>query len=159
KIASLVPVHDSSCVPVIRDFLFDVDIRTIYEETEKQYVDLGPVAEEVKKAFRFYKYYFPDRIIPSFTTYVFGFNYAVVATDSSVCIALDQYMGSGYRYYEHLPDYIRYRKDKAYLVTDVLRAWATTEFESPEPRTDLLDEMIFQGKIQYFLDQVLPYEQ
>lgn len=158
RIADLTPLDDSSCVPLIRDFLFDPDITLIYDEVGKQYANLDDVVKNATQAFRFYKYHFPRRPVPSLTTYVFGFNYAAVATDSSVCMALDQYLGSGFRYYEHLPDYIRYRKDKAFLVSDMMRAWATTEFESPQPRTDLLDEMIFQGKIQYFLDQVLPYE-
>jgi len=157
RIANITPVKDPSSAPFIRDFLFDVDVTAIYDEVQKQYANTQGLKDELTQAFRYYRYYFPKNYVPSVITYVFGFNYAVVATDSALCVALDQYLGKDFVYYAHLEQYIRYRKAPAYLVPDALRGWATTEFESPQPRTDLLDEMIFQGKIQYFLEKVMPF--
>ena len=43
------------------------------------------------------------------------------------------------------------------MVGDLLRGWIGAEFDLGQPRLDMLDEMIYQGKILYLLDKVLPY--
>jgi gliding motility-associated lipoprotein GldB len=158
KIANIARADDTAGVVYIRDFLNDPDMKSIYAETQKIFGDFSSQESKLRKALQYYRYYFPDHYVPQVITYFFGFNYAMVATDSAACIALDQYLGKDFKYYNHLPDYIRARKDPAYLVTDLMRGWAMTEFERNEPRVDLLDEMIFQGKIMYFLEHILPFE-
>lgn len=158
KIANITRADDTAGINYIRDFLNDPDMKAIYAETQKVFGNFSSQETKLRKAVQYYRYYFPDRYVPQIITYFFGFNYAVVATDSAACIALDQYLGKDFKYYNHLPDYIRARKEPAYLVTDVMRGWAMTEFERNEPRVDLLDEMIFQGKVMYFLEHVLPVE-
>lgn len=158
KIANLTRADDSAGINYIRDFLTDPDMQSIYQETQKKFGDFSFQENKLHKAVQYYRYYFPEHYVPQVITYFFGFNYAVVATDSAVCIALDQYLGKDFKYYNHLPDYIRARKVPAYLVADLMRGWAITEFEGGNPRVDLLDEMIFQGKIMYFLEHILPFE-
>lgn len=158
RIANVTPVNDTSSLPYIQNFIQDIDIAAINDSVQKKFSDFSGYEKKLELAFKFYKYYFPKKFVPSIITYVFGFNYAVVATDSSLCIALDQYMGENFPYYEHMERYIRVRKRPEYLVADAMRGWALTEFETPQPRNTLMDEMIHQGKIQYFLSQVLPQE-
>jgi gliding motility-associated lipoprotein GldB len=150
---------DSSELSSVQAFRNDKDIKKIYQETQTQWNDFSVYQSSIKKALQYYRYYFPNKIIPEVIPYFFGFNYAVIATDSAVCIALDQYLGKDYMYYNHLPDYIRYRKEKQFMIPDLLRGWAMTEFEGPQPRKDLLDELIFQGKTMYLLSHLLPQTQ
>ena len=45
-------------------------------------------------------------------------------------------------------------KDK--IVSDVAYAWGITEFENTGKATTLLDNMIYHGKLMYFVDALLP---
>ena len=44
----------------------------------------------------------------------------------------------------------------AKLVSDVAYAWAITEFEKTNKATNVLGNMIHQGKLMYFVDAMLP---
>ena len=150
-------LKDSAAPIYIKAFLFDKDIQELRTETAKQFADIDWFEKEVTEAFKYYAYYLPNRVIPNVITYDFGFNNVVVALDSSVCIALDQYLGKDSKFYAHLPEYIRYRKAKPYMTSDLLRGWISAEFDTGQPRVDMLDEMVYQGKTMYLLDKVLPY--
>lgn len=149
-------LKDSSSQAYIKAFLFDPDIQELHKEVNNKFSDLEWFKKEVTQAFKYYKYYLPERLIPSVLTYNFGFNNIVVALDSTICIALDQYLGKTSKYYAHLPEYIKYRKEKEYMVGDLMRGWISAEFDNGQPRMDMLDEMIFQGKIMYLTDKILP---
>jgi hypothetical protein len=159
NLTRIATLKDSAAPLYIKAFLFDKDIQDLHAEVTKQFADIEWWKKEVIQAFKYYKYYLPKRIIPNVLTYNFGFNNVVVALDSTICISLDQYLGKDSKYYAHLPEYIRYRKEKPYLTGDLLRGWISAEFDTGQPRTDLLDEMIFQGKTMYLLDKVLPNTQ
>ena len=58
-----------------------------------------------------------------------------------------------------MPQYQMDYMAKEYLVTDAMRSWLQTEFETMEAHTNLLSEMIFQGKLMYALDYILPEEE
>lgn len=153
KVATL---NDSVAPIYIKAYLYDKDIQELHKDVQTQFADLEPFKKEVTQAFKYYKYYLPKRTIPNVLTYNFGFNNVVVALDSTVCISLDQYLGKKAKYYSHLPDYIKYRKEKEYMVGDLLRGWISAEFDNGQPRMDMLDEMVYQGKIMYLADKCLP---
>jgi uncharacterized protein YjaZ len=48
---------------------------------------------------------------------------------------------------------------KGKIASDVAYAWAVTEFGNPEKVISLLDNMIYQGKLMYFVDALLPGQQ
>lgn len=151
-------LEDSAASLYIKAFLFDKDIQELHAAVTQQFSDLEWFKKDVTEAFKFYKYYLPKRTIPNVLTYNFGFNNVVVALDSTICISLDQYLGKSSKYYAHLPEYIKYRKEKEYMVGDLLRGWISAEFDNGQPKMDMLDEMIYQGKTMYLLEKILPNE-
>jgi hypothetical protein len=75
-------------------------------------------------------------------------------------ISLDKYLGVGYKYYQMLrtPAYIERNMHPAKIPSDVMLAYAMTEFEY-KPLTDhLLSQMLYYGKIHLFLDAMMPEE-
>lgn len=159
NLTRIATLRDSGAQNYIKEFLFDKDIQELHASVAKEFADIEWFKKEVIQAFKYYKYYLPNRMIPNVLTYNFGFNNVVVALDSAICISLDQYLGKGSKYFAHLPEYIQYRKDKPYMVGDLLRGWISAEFDTGQPRNDMLDEMIYHGKTMYLLDKVLPYAQ
>ena len=157
NLTRIATLKDSAAQGYIKAFLFDKDIQELHTEVAKEFTDIEWFKKEVVQAFKYYKFYLPNRTIPNVLTYNFGFNNVVVALDSTICISLDQYMGKTSKYYDQMPEYIKYRKEKPYMVSDLMRGWISAEFDNGQPRLDMLDEMIYQGKTMYLLDKVLPY--
>ncbi len=119
--------------------------------------DQLPVVEE---AFKHYKYYFPENYIPEIYTFFSSFGYSVVLLDSIVGIGLDKYLG---QHNFHLYDkvgYSQYKKRrmiKEMMPVDIMRLMGETDYPYEADESDnLLDNMIYEGKIQYYLNCMLP---
>jgi gliding motility-associated lipoprotein GldB len=142
----------------LQDFIHDPDISNISADVKKMYGDFTSTDAQLTDAFRHYKYYFPAKPVPAVVTYISGFNYAIVSADSTLGIGLDMYLGSDSKYYPSLqmPVYKTRKMRKEYIAADAMRGWAQSEWEQDQSQTDLLSQMVYLGKIQYFIDQLLP---
>ena len=109
-------------------------------------------------AFRHYKYYFPDRPVPRIFTVISGFNVSVFTGDDFIGISLDKYLGADYPLYSQLgfERYKRRRMVKQMIPVDVMRAWAVAEFPFNDSVNNVLANMIYEGRLQYFIDAMLP---
>jgi len=151
-------MNDSSCIPAITKFISDKDMRSAYIDCQKNYSDLSSVELSLTDVIRHHKYYFPGKIIPQFVAMMSGFNYSVATTDSVFAIALEMYLGKKNNYYEMLqvPSYRQMKMQKEFIVPDFARAWTMREFPNNSKSGTLLSEMIYQGKILYLVDALLP---
>jgi hypothetical protein len=143
---------------VLAGFLNDYYINQLYTEAWKKYGMLDEEQKQITDAFRRYHSLMPSKRIPRVVFCISALNYAVAATDSVLGVGLDMYLGPDYEAYVAMqfPEYIRMRKDKPYLVPELLQGWFTTEFPKDEKKNRLIDEMISRGKIIYLLSLVLP---
>lgn len=152
--------NEISTVYFLKDFVEDPYIRELYEKTDKLYDEKNfkIVKEDLTNAFKYYHYYFPKRTIPNIYTFISGFNYAVVVSDSLLGVGLDMFLGKPYTYYKKLnfPKYKYKYMSKKYLTIDMMRAWFLTEFPDSASKGNLLDKMIYYGKILYLLDLCFP---
>jgi len=122
--------------------------------------DLTDLQKKLEDGFRHYKYYFPEKTIPKVYTILSGFNQSVVMTNDAIGISLDNYLGANCPFYQMLglPEYKRENMYSGKIPTDVLYNWALSEFVFDETKNDLLSNMIYQGKLLYFLDAMFPDE-
>ncbi len=149
---------DSAAIPYIQGFLFDKAVQELFADVDKQYNSTDDLEKEIVRAFKYYKYYLPKKAIPKIYFGNYSYNISAAAiTDSVMYVSLDQYLGKDYKFYEGEYDYLVYRKAKPYLVTDVMKCWIDAEFDTGQPRLDMLDEMVFNGKVMYLVDKVLPF--
>lgn len=116
------------------------------------------LADELTDAFRHYRYYFPERLVPDIYTCVSGFNQSVVLADSLIGISLDKYLGADCAYYPRLgiPQYKVRNMHPKKVVPDVMYAWAMSEWPFEKNAPHLIDRMIYEGKLLYFLDAMMP---
>ena len=144
----------------ISSFLSDAAISTVYADVEKEFANTDKMSAQFEDALKHYAYYFPGKQVPHIATFISGFNYPMAVTDSVLGIGLDMYLGKKYNYYKMmaLPQYQVDFMDKEYILTDAMRSWIQTEFETMDAHNNLLSEMIFQGKLIYALDLILPNE-
>lgn len=146
-------------IQTFQKFLSDEDMKGLFEKVAKTYPEgsLKAELEELNKAFQLYHYYFPKRVVPEIRTFVSAFSYSTVAADSLLGIGLDSYLGADYEIYSKIgiPKYKFRHFSKEYITADAMKAWLITEFE-PEGSQNLLEQMIFQGKVLYLLSAFLP---
>lgn len=149
-------ISDTNFVPLAHDFYNDPGIQLHWQKVNEEYRDFAAQQKEIETAFRYWKYYFPEREVPEVFTYFFGYNNRIMAGEKSVGIALDQYLGAGFEGYQGLEEYRRADRIPEALVPELMKGWIMSEFPPAVPASTLAEEMIYQGKVLYLMEKLLP---
>jgi hypothetical protein len=125
------------------------------------YPNLNVLTDRLTMAFKYYRYYFPDKPIPKIYTYLSGFNQSFILTDSVLAIGLDKYLGVDYELYGKLRIY-KYLVRNMYpekIVSDYISTWLSNEWVlNVRKNNDLISKMLYEGKIHYVTKRILPDE-
>ncbi|MGF7081748.1 gliding motility lipoprotein GldB [Mucilaginibacter sp. UYCu711] len=116
---------------------------------------------ELTDAFRRIKYYYPKKSIPKVYAYFSGFKAQTSVGDGYFGIGLDLFLGADSRFYpaltEVFPRYISRRFTPENIAPRVVEGMAREDmFPESENDKTLLSKMVYNGKILYFMDQILP---
>ncbi|MDN3587922.1 gliding motility lipoprotein GldB [Pedobacter aquatilis] len=131
------------------------------KEVDSVYPNLKAQEEGLTETFKYIKFYYPKAKIPKIVSFVSGFSYQMPVGDNYLGIGLDMFLGKDSKFYtaivKSVPLYLSRRFTPEYIVPRVAETYAHEElFQELDGDRTLLSKMIFQGKIIYFLDQVLP---
>ncbi len=147
---------------LLLSFITDFNINKVKKAVDSTFFDFDQViAPRIEKAFRYYQYYFPEANIPTFITYISGFNQSMVTTDTILGISLDKYLGQQSQFYQMLglPRYMRQKMSREFIPADCARAWALTQYPFNDTiDNSLLAHIIYQGKVIHFVKSLLPDE-
>lgn len=152
---------DEQFTEYMRLFLTDSMILEVKQKVDSVFQDFSGTEKQLQKAFKYYRYHFPEKKTPTIYTYISGFNQSIVTAENIVGVSLDKYLGRDCSYYRQLnstPQYKVLNMHPGKIVSDVAYAWGLTEFEYTNKATTLIDNMIHHGKIMYFVDALLPEE-
>lgn len=148
----------------LTQFIADPTVRDIYDITCQQYPDLHWLEKEITAALDKAMELDDEINFNLFATYISGLSdydqrIAADRESGSVRISLDHYaIGAMGKYsYFGMPMYIVERCDSAHLASDIMAA-ITRQFVAMPDEKDvtMLDIMVSEGKVLYFLDQVMP---
>lgn len=116
------------------------------------------LSEQLEKAFSYYNHYFPQDTIPAIYTYNGGFNQSIVIGEGFIGVGLDKYLGIGCRFYKQLgiDNYKVLRMHPTQLPYDVLFAHISDQHPSNFGTTNVLTEILHQGRIMYLLNACFP---
>ena len=148
----------------LADFMSDSTVRDIYRISDRQYHSLHWLEKELTVALDKAKSLDDEIDYKWFATFIsgnFGYAQRIIAPreTKSVLINIDQYALGGMEKYSYfgLPMYIVEMSDSTYLASDIMAEIARQFIEVPdEQNITMLDLMISEGKVLYFLDQVMP---
>jgi gliding motility-associated lipoprotein GldB len=132
-------------------------------EAEATFRDFTPIEKDLSQTFKYIQFYYPKSKVPKIISFVSGFAVQTPIGDDYLGIGLDMFMGKNSKFYkgivESVPIYISRRFAPEYVVPRVAETFAREELfpERDEDRT-LISKMIHNGKILYFMDQVLDEE-
>jgi hypothetical protein len=151
-------VHDSNTYSRLKRFLEDPYTRELYKDVALIYSDIDAIEAELEQAYKHVKYYFADSVLPDIYTMISNFGYTVVGYENMICIGLDMFLGADYKYYPSLfPDYKIRTLRSEYMIPEVMKVDFGNKFpEESYSGSDLLSQMIYNGKMLFYLDLMLP---
>lgn len=151
-------VTDSAGQALIREFLGDTTTLNVRKMTQRVFPRQKLPEKDIVTAFKHYHYYFPEKPLPVVYFCLSGFNESVFTADSIVGISLDKYLGADCYYYDllELPQFRQRKMIPEMIPADMMYTWGMTEFPLPEEAATLLDHMIYEGKLLYFTEAMLP---
>jgi len=158
NISNLRSNTDSSLEKGLMRFVGVKDLRALKKDVDSVYPTLDAQRLVLENALKHYKYYYPNARIPRVITFLSGFNNAIVNTDADLGIGLDMFLGSGYKYYAsvNFPRYLARTLNKDHLVQTAIKGFAKQVFPALPSSSTLLANMIYEGKILYFVDAMMP---
>ncbi|RYZ99127.1 MAG: gliding motility lipoprotein GldB [Sphingobacteriaceae bacterium] len=131
------------------------------QQVDSVFPNLDKQNAELANAFKHIKYYFPKKNLPKVYAYISGFQAQTSIGDNYFAIGLDMFLGKNSKFYPALiqtfPHYISRRFTPDNITPKVVEGLAREEmFPEEEKDKTLLSKMIYNGKILYFMDKVLP---
>ncbi|NNM15724.1 MAG: hypothetical protein HKO56_03610 [Bacteroidia bacterium] len=152
------PREDTIGLVKLNRYLNEKDFQYLKTTCDSVYPNLNAQEKELQKFWKHYHYYFPNKVVPNVVTYVGDFSYNVVALDSIVGVALNMYLGADWEPYKSLQieqyRVIKMKPDR--IVFDVAKGWYTSEYSESEMNKDFISQMLYNGKMLYYLDAMFP---
>ena len=158
-------IYLSKILPALQDtntmamFIKSPGIHKLYDTCMIVYNDATDIENEFNQAFRFYKYYFPERPVPTIISFISEYSIGTFTYEQDILgIGWDFFLGADYPNYNptFFPKYIKRTMNKEHLVAKSIEALATDLVGQAEGDR-LMDLMITNGKVLYVMDQLLPY--
>ena len=130
----------------------------VFRKIDSLFPDINVFNPEIEKAFKYYKYYFPEKLTPDVYFHISGFNQSIVVDSAWLSVSLEKYLGADCVFYKWLEiyQYLRKRMTPEKIVPDIMKAIAMTDFPDTQEKVNLLNQMVYQGKILYFVSNTCP---
>ncbi len=146
-------------VDKLDEFIDYCNANSVFTDVRKTFSDTIALKKMFEQGVKHYRYYFPNEQVPDVFTIVSGFQESAFPTDGIVALSLEKYLGSNYPAYANLgfTNYERKKMVKEMLPVDLFKTIALIKYPKDEKYAcDLISEMIYQGRLQYFLNAILP---
>lgn len=155
----------------VQDTAYFANLRQVFKaqsyldlkhEVDSVYPNLDQQEAELTDAFKHIKYYYPQKKLPRVYAYFSGFQAQSSIGNNYFGIGLDLFLGSNSKFYpaliETFPHYISRRFTPDNMVPRVIESIAREDMFEEQANDDetLLSRMIYNGKVMYFMDQILP---
>ena len=142
----------------LEKFLNDSTMNLVANRIDSIFPNLDEQEEELTNGFKHLKYYYPKAKIPNLFSQLSGFNQSIVVDEGIIAVSLDKYLGKDCDFYAFLgrPVYLRENMTPNRIAQDILLAYGLTEFPFKPKTQNLMEQMVYQGKILYFLQALSP---
>ena len=146
---------------ILHTFIINKWIQELYRQSDSALqVNQKSIDEKMTNALKYFKYYFPEKNIPEFYTFITGVNYSMAIDSNIIAIGIDKYLGANNDFYNSMTieSYIKRNMIPEKIPADAMRALAESEFPNGFEEDYLLATMIQCGRYQYFVKCMLPDE-
>ncbi len=156
-----VNINDTAYFKLLRQVFAGQPYQDLKHDVDSVYPDVDKPQEELADAFKHVKYYYPQKTLPHVYAYVSGFEVQTIIGDGYYGIGLDLFLGGNSRFYpaltEAYPRYLSRNFNEENIVPRVIEGMAREDmYPESDSSKSLLSKMVYNGKIMYFIDQMLP---
>lgn len=155
-----VEVNDTGAL-VIRSFYRGYE--SVYRSIQDKYKNLDWLKNDLEKAFRHVKYYYPSYTVPGVITFIGTFDApGMIITPKYLGIGLQQFAGKDFGAYQDpviqqiYPAYISRRFDKEYITANCMKAVVDDLYPDSSMSSSLIEQMIEKGKQWWLTSRFLP---
>jgi gliding motility-associated lipoprotein GldB len=162
KIISVGLVNDTIYYTNLKSIIQNKDYLELKSTVDKTFPNLKQQEEEINRAFKYIRYYYPKQKLPRLISFLSGFAVQTPIGNDYIGIGLDMFLGkSGSRFYpalrQSIPGYIVRRFNPQNISPRVIESFIREEmFPDQDSDRNLLSKMIYNGKILYLMDAVMP---
>jgi hypothetical protein len=158
KIIQLGSSEDPKYPEELKRFITDYYMNLNYQRVNEVYTNVNDIETSLNEAFSIFHEYFPEKKYPRVYTCISGWNQSVFTADTVLGVALDKYLGRTCDFYDKLglANYMKYTMQREYIVPDCIKAWGYTQFELKDSADNVLNNLLYEGKMIYFMKKLLP---
>ena len=130
----------------------------VVDTCRKVFSDLTALEKDITQAYKYYRYYFPESMLPDVYLHISGFNQSIIIDSAWVAVSVENYLGKDCIFYEWLEryQYLRKKYVPEKVVPDIMKAIAITEFPFNDSIADLTSRMVYEGMVLYFIKKMIP---
>ena len=142
-------------------FRTDKDIKKLYADCQKTFSDVSDIENELTWGFHRLRYFFPTIPLPKVYMHIAGYGESIVSAPGILSADIDKYLGTDYDVYKSLfSPYQTVRMYPEKLASDYITGWVRSELTEYKLMDNqrLLDFMIYEGKILFLIQILLPDE-
>ncbi|MEO8795650.1 MAG: gliding motility lipoprotein GldB, partial [Daejeonella sp.] len=145
----------------LKSVLSNPDYLELKKAVEQKYPDIKSTEEQLTDAFKHVKYYYPKQKLPRLISFFSGFSVQTPIGNDYIGIGLDMFLGADSKFYpalrQSIPEYISRRFTQENITPRVIEGFAREDlFPEKDADRSLLSKMVYNGKILYFMDAVMP---
>ena len=161
KMLNVGSTADTSYYKNLRVVLANADYKALKDEVNSKFGSMDDTEGELENAFKHLKYYYPKTKIPRIITFFSGFTVQTPIGNNYIGIGLDMFLGQNNKFYpalrESIPLYISRRFNRENICPRVMETYLREDlFPEPDNLNTLLDRMIYNGKIMFMMESLMP---
>ena len=162
RMISVGQASDTTYYSNLRSVLQNKDYLALKSIVEGTFPDMHKQQDELTDAFKHIRYYYPGQKLPRLISFISGFAVQTPVGNDYIGIGLDMFLGAaGSKFYPALrlsiPHYIARRFTPENITPRVMEAFIREDmFPQDDNDRSMLAKMIYNGKILYFMDAVMP---
>jgi hypothetical protein len=152
------PGNENEAFAQLMLYKTDPNAKKLYQLVKEKYANFSVYEKELTQAYQYFKYYYPNDSIPVVITYISNFSlYMNPIGDGYIGISLDMHMGQDFPPYQYtnIENYWKKILIPQTISVHHITAHANDKFIGYNRGKHFLDEMVYQGKLLYFLDATL----
>jgi len=159
EIINLEGYDSNNSSKILKDFLVFEPTVELNQTVQQQFSNTAKYDAEIIEAFKHYKYYFPYDSLPDIIYFTGILRYGCIYFGDKIAIGLDMYLGDKYPYVNilDLQNFLVVKMKPEYITSNVIMVLVNDRFDKYDRGKRFIDKMIYQGKIAYYMDAMLPH--
>ena len=152
------PYHDS-IGHTLSLFTNDSIMKMVNTNVQNIFGDFKIQKNQIIDMFKHLKYHIPHAMMPTnVITYNSTFANGVVSTPTQIGLGLEMYLGNNNEIVKQLPypEYFKTKMEADFLLADIAQSWLEANVIENNSGDEFLSNMIYNGKLLYMIDAMLP---